>query len=75
MANVLYIIMMVKTHSRLAQAFPLNMVGEWVGGRDAGCPGWGGAASIVFACSARMGGWVSPKVGPPLAGRLSVTCV
>ena len=30
-ANVLYIIMMVKTHSRLAQAFPLNMVGEWVG--------------------------------------------
>lgn len=30
-ANVLYIIMMVKTHNRLAQAFPLNMWGGWVG--------------------------------------------
>ena len=51
------------------------MEGEWVGGADAGCPGWGGAASIVFACSARMGGWVTPGVGAPPAGRLSVTCV
>lgn len=48
------------------------MEGEWVGGGDAGCPGWGGAASIVFACSARMGGWGG---GSLLAGRLSVTCV
>lgn len=45
------------------------MEGEWVGGRDAGCPGWGGAASIVFACSARMGGWVSPEVGVPPGGQ------
>lgn len=48
------------------------MEGEWVGGGDAGCPGWGGAASIVFACSARMEVGVGALL---LVGRLSVTCV
>ena len=47
--------------------------GEWAGGGDVGRPGWGGAASIVFACSARVGGQVCPE-GP---GRrtVSYTCV
>lgn len=58
-ANVLYIIMMVKTHSRLAQAFPLNMVGEWVGNLAGDvCDFWRAGPCLLLG---GLWGWCLPS--------------